>query len=572
MQAYVGVSPSNRSHLSAIEYSHDLPCGIVGVTGFMTDSAARSSNDTTSPHAVRTVGRYILSRSIARGGMAAVHLAKLHGDEGFSRVVAAKRLHEQFAEDDAFVRMFLEEARIASKIHHPNVVPVLDVLRSGGEVILIQDYVHGVPLDRLLSRARDAGKAIPLDIALGVMVPSLHGLHAAHESSDEFGVALEVVHRDVSPQNILMSVEGIPRIIDFGIAKASSSGNETQAGLFKGKVAYMSSEQLRGEKTDRRTDIYAAGMTLWEILAARRAYPGLSEAKIFSSVLTGKVPSLEEATQTLSLSSSDRARMTALIAIVNKALALDPSDRYQTAADFADALLGVLPPASAKTLSAWVKSVGADYLAKRDVLVAQAFSATSVDEPESVRSVVSGVKPSERWETAEGSASGLAKVPAPQSESQVSESQVSVVDSVVAGTKRWGLAAALLVSLLTIAGLVGYLLRSSSDTATREQTPSQDSLKLPPAPTRAPPTTAEPATTLAAQASLTATPTASAPVVNHPVAARGGAGGGYVKPTGPALKPVAPIASSASHTPPADCSPPFYYEGTRKVFKPQCVQ
>jgi eukaryotic-like serine/threonine-protein kinase len=318
--------------------------------------------------AVRTVGRYLLSRAIARGGMAAVHLARLEGDEGFTRVVAAKRLHEQFAEDDNFVTMFLDEARIASKIHHPNVVPVLDVIRNDGEIILIQDYVHGVPLDRLVARLRDKGGAVPVGIALGILVPALHGLQSAHDVCDEFGRPLHVVHRDVSPQNILVSVEGIPRLIDFGIAKASSSAHVTKEGLFKGKVAYMSSEQLRGEETTHLTDIYAAGMILWELLAARRAYAGLSETQIFAAVLAGKVPSLRAALAERTVSAQEAPAMDALVPIVHKALSLDPNERYQSAAEMADALTAVHAAASAKQVSTWVKDIGADYLAKRDLL------------------------------------------------------------------------------------------------------------------------------------------------------------------------------------------------------------
>src|SRR5215510_13687036 len=155
------------------------------------------SESTPSSHSV-TVGRYILHRQIARGGMATIHIARLMGDEGFSRIVAAKRLLPEFAEDAEFVAMFLDEARIASKVHHRNVVPVLDVVTTGEEVILVQEYVHGVPLHWLLRTARQAKTHVPLNVAISIACQVLAGLQAAHETVDEMGSPLNIVHRDVS--------------------------------------------------------------------------------------------------------------------------------------------------------------------------------------------------------------------------------------------------------------------------------------------------------------------------------------------------------------------------------------
>src|SRR5580704_3114968 len=150
----------------------------------------------------RAIGRYVLYTPIARGGMATIHIARLVGDDGFSRIVAAKRLHPQFTEDPDFVEMFRDEAEVASKIRHPNVVPVLDIVLDGEEVILVQEYVHGVPLDRLFRAALAAREPIPVRIVVALVGGILAGLHAAHETTNERGEPLEIIHRDVSPQNV----------------------------------------------------------------------------------------------------------------------------------------------------------------------------------------------------------------------------------------------------------------------------------------------------------------------------------------------------------------------------------
>src|SRR5689334_18317326 len=165
-----------------------------------------------------TVGRYILHRQIARGGMATIHIARLMGDEGFSRIVAAKRLHPEFAEDAEFVAMFLDEARIASRVHHRNVVPVLDVVNTGDEVILVQEYVRGVPLQWLLRSTQQGRATIPVNIAVSIACQVLAGLHATHQTVDEMGTPMEIVHRDVSPQNVMVAMDGSARLLDFGVA------------------------------------------------------------------------------------------------------------------------------------------------------------------------------------------------------------------------------------------------------------------------------------------------------------------------------------------------------------------
>ena len=208
------------------------------------------------PKPAEVIGRYILHRQIARGGMATIHIARLMGDEGFSRIVAAKRLLPEFAEDADFVTMFLDEARIASKVHHRNVVPVLDVVTTGDEVVLVQEYVHGVPLSWLLRTAHEAKIHVPIAIAVSIACQVLAGLQAAHDTVDEMGVPLAIVHRDVSPQNIMVGTDGAARLLDFGVAKAAMSAHVTRDGTFKGKLAYSAPEQIRGAAT-QQSDLYA---------------------------------------------------------------------------------------------------------------------------------------------------------------------------------------------------------------------------------------------------------------------------------------------------------------------------
>src|SRR4029079_6915157 len=189
-----------------------------------------------------------------------------------------------------FVAMFHDEACIASRIHHPNVVPVLDVVVSGNELILVQEYVPGVPLSPLMKVAHREEKPIPIDIAIAVLAGILAGLHAAHEVRDEMDTPLAHLHRDVSPQNVMISVDGAPRLLDFGIAKATTSTHHTREGVFKGKLAYMAPEQLRMERIDRLVDVYATGVMAWEMLVNRRVYDGRHEISFVTAVMNGEIP------------------------------------------------------------------------------------------------------------------------------------------------------------------------------------------------------------------------------------------------------------------------------------------
>ncbi|MGH7280352.1 MAG: serine/threonine-protein kinase, partial [Polyangiaceae bacterium] len=232
------------------------------------------------------MGRYALYAEIASGGMATVHFGRLLGPVGFSRTVAIKRLHPQFAKDPEFVSMFLDEARLAARIRHPNVVPTLDVVATQGELFLVIDYVQGESLSKLVRGARGRGQRVPPRIVATILSGSLHGLHAAHEARNERGEPLNIVHRDISPQNILVGTDGVARVLDFGVAKAAGRIQTTREGQLKGKLAYMAPEQLSGD-VSRKTDVYAAAVVLWEALTGRRLFTGENEAAILGKVISG---------------------------------------------------------------------------------------------------------------------------------------------------------------------------------------------------------------------------------------------------------------------------------------------
>ena len=233
-------------------------------------------------------GRYELLRAIASGGMATVHLGRALGEGGFERLVAIKVMHAHLADEPEFVAMFLDEGRLAARIRHPNVVGTIDIQQDEQGLFLVMDYVDGPSLQKVLRAvSKKSGGAPPLDVALRVFFDALAGLHAAHELRGGDGEPLHLVHRDVSPQNILLSVDGITKITDFGVARAESRLQTTRAGVVKGKVCYMAPEQIRSEPIDRRADVYAAGALLWELLTGQRLIRGDNDGAMMEQILRG---------------------------------------------------------------------------------------------------------------------------------------------------------------------------------------------------------------------------------------------------------------------------------------------
>jgi serine/threonine protein kinase len=219
-------------------------------------------------------GPYLLLERVATGGMAEVFKAKKAGAGDF---VAIKRILPAIAQDPTFVEMFLDEARIAKELHHPNIARILDMGQVGRSPYLVMEYVYGRDLRAVLQRVRERGERVPAPMACHVMSKVCEGLHHAHDKRDAQGEPLELVHRDVSPQNILVSTAGHVKLIDFGVAKAATKASKTHSGMLKGKLGYMSPEQVRGLPLDRRSDIFAAGIVLYELLTGERLFVGSTD-------------------------------------------------------------------------------------------------------------------------------------------------------------------------------------------------------------------------------------------------------------------------------------------------------
>jgi serine/threonine protein kinase len=588
-------------------------------------------------------GRYLLYPAIARGGMATVHTARLVGAEGFTRLVAAKRLHPQFTDDPEFVTMFHDEACIASRIHHPNVVPVLDVVVSGNELILVQEYVHGVPLSQLMKLAHGDAKPIAIDIAIGVLAGILAGLHAAHEVRDESGAPLEIVHRDVSPANVMISIDGVPRLLDFGIAKATTSTHHTREGVFKGKLAYMAPEQLRMDAVDRAADIYATAVLAWELLVNRRVYDGRHEIAFVTAVMSGELPAITTALAD-QRGSIDDARWKALVAIepiISRAMADRPEDRYASADEMMRALLDVRTSASSMAIAEWVRTAGAEFLDKRQKTLAaneESWRRTSLYTPSSgMQRVTAGsvmaalpvAPPSSTSAITSGPPSALATISnisgagMPSSLSTMPSALISgiptgFVNAASAAPPRESgayrttgvspyvaFAANLRTSrtlpwlaagLFVVAGLVGGFLRGNPEATA--PVAAAAAAAPPPESTVTLPVAVVPAASPAAAGSGALAPTGSA-------GAAGAAGAPSAPPAAPSQATILwrPVQHAPSPPPPprqtfvarpappppapapnnttqptsaassskADCNPPFYYDGTKKVFKPSCL-
>ena len=317
----------------------------------------------------RSIGRYVLFDEIAVGGMATVHLGRLVGPVGFARTVAIKRLHPQFSKDPDFGAMFLDEAHLAARIRHPNVVPTIDVVQTDDELFIVMEYVQGESLARLVRKAATKGEQLPLPVVAAILSGVLHGLHAAHEAKNESGEPLHIVHRDVSPQNILVGVDGTARLLDFGVAKAAQRMQTTREGQIKGKVAYMSPEQLTSDVIDRRSDVFAAGVVLWEAVTGKRLFEGASDMRVLTKIMHEDSPLP---------STVAPGTPPAFDAICARALSRDPSARFSTAREMALAIEQATPLAPPSAIGALVEQLAHDALANRAARIAEVESRSDV--------------------------------------------------------------------------------------------------------------------------------------------------------------------------------------------------
>jgi eukaryotic-like serine/threonine-protein kinase len=483
--------------------------------------------------AVIEVGRYLIGERIASGGTANVHLGQVRGAAGFVRAVAIKMLHPALTQDAELVAAMIDEAHVVSNIRHPNVVPMLDVLSEAGELYLVMEYVHGDSLAQLVKETRRRGEHIPHSVVVGIAVDVLRGLHAAHEAVDERGASLAIVHRDVSPKNIMVGADGVTRVVDFGIAKATVRAQTTQEGQLKGTLGYMSPEQLGSASIDRRSDIFAAGIVVWELLAGRRLFQADSAGEVVGRVLLAPIAVPSSVGQGVSA---------ALDAAVMRALARERGERYLTAQAFADALVAAAPPAGAREIGAWVANLAAETLSRRTRAMR---ASTEQAEPAKVTQE-DATAPTARDQAAVPQATAIEEAP--------------VALPVASAAKRRKPAAA--VVTIGVGVLIGVSAKLYFAAAT--------------APPSAPPSAvaSEPAV-MSAAATKSALPARSSGSVSAAANASSAAASDLPLTSAPReipsgtqrRPPAAPSAPRAQK----DCDPPYVMKGGIKHIKPECL-
>lgn len=312
-----------------------------------------------------TIGRYEVAGRLASGGMAEILLCRLIGPSGFERPVVIKRILPHLAEHQNFVSMFLDEARLAAQIRHQNVVQVHELGQEGQDLYLVMEYLEGENAAGVIRRTMVAGKPTDYALCAYIMAEACAGLHAAHELKDADGNSLNLVHRDISPQNIFVTYDGSVKVLDFGIAKAADRITQTEAGQLKGKFEYMSPEQCRGKAIDRRSDVFALGIVLYELSTRKRLFKRSNKLAVLEAVC--REPILEP-------SKVVEGYPEPLERVVMKALSRNLADRYASAAEMRRDLLGAMrqldaPMAPEEGLSALMHEIFADRMAaKNDML------------------------------------------------------------------------------------------------------------------------------------------------------------------------------------------------------------
>ena len=469
------------------------------------------------------IGRYQLAAELARGGLATVYVGRLLGDGGLQRTVAVKRLHAHFRTDGDITTMFLDEARVALRVRHPNVVHAVDVVLHEDELFIVMEYVEGASLSQLLRNIGTAKGDVPTDIASGILSNVLHGLHAAHTTRDERGAALDIVHRDVSPQNVLVGADGVARVLDFGIAKTVTQAHVTRVNEIKGKLTYMAPEQVLGQPVTCKADIFSAGIVFWETLTGHRLFYGDNDGAIIRSVLESPIPAP---------SSLNPAVSPELDEVVLRALEREPARRYDTAEEMASRIEEVVSVASARTIALWVKANADDELRARAALISRVEGKSS-DQP-----VQEDISRSRVRRTNFAGSDGL--------EPPALAQALSALDAQRRGPppRRWarGLVAFLLVGVVAL-GAFGVWRSTTVAVVTPSPTVGDDSVSVPPV--RVPSSKdvagggAAPSSGLAADdnapGASSASPASPAP--------RTGRSGGAARSPGPRTAPTASINS-----------------------------
>jgi serine/threonine-protein kinase len=317
--------PNTSSQITGGNDAGDADAADVAVAANVAEESTRAPKKSIN----RKFGRYELLMEMGTGGMASLYLARLRGPENFEKLLAIKRIHENLAQEEDFIKMFLDEARIAALIHHPNVATTFDMGRIEGSHFIAMEYVHGHNLGELIRESIRQKRPLSWEYGARIIANAAKGLHAAHQLTNSDGAPLNVVHRDVSPQNLLISYDGHVKVVDFGIAYAAERLVHTSTGTMKGKAAYMSPEQIDARPVDRRSDVFALGIVLFEAVCMRRLFKADSDAATMMRVVKGQVPKPRTVRAEIPLE---------LERIILKSLAVDPTERFVTAGDMADAL------------------------------------------------------------------------------------------------------------------------------------------------------------------------------------------------------------------------------------------
>jgi serine/threonine protein kinase len=364
-----------------------------------------------------TIGNYVLCGELAKGGMATIYIGHAIGSK---QPLAIKKMNVHGSSPE-LITMFLDELALAGSVKHRNIVRTIDVVSTDDDLCLVMEYVEGETVSKLMRAAREQNIPVPVPIVCGIVVAALHALHAVHEATDASGKALEIVHRDVSPQNIVVGTDGVTRLLDFGVAKAAVRLQQTRAGELKGKVAYMAPEQLERHEVTKLTDLYAMAVVLWEALAGRRLFEAETEGQLVRKVMQGTTEPPSTARRDLPQS---------VDAVVMRALAREPADRFQTARQLAGAIEGAVPIARAPEIAELVLLVAKKTLDARArriaTMIASGGSAGVVPMPPSSAQIVASVPSSQRIVAARPTGSSPGSSPSTASAASVPSATPSV--------------------------------------------------------------------------------------------------------------------------------------------------
>jgi eukaryotic-like serine/threonine-protein kinase len=494
-----------------------------------------------------------------------VYLVATRGPGDFSKLLVLKELQAELAEEPAILEMFFEEARLAARLNHPNIVQTYEVGTEGTRHFIVMDYLSGRPLSRVLRR-KDAGFTRAMQ--LRVLCEVLQALDYAHKLTGFDGKAIGIVHRDVNPQNVFITFDGQVKLLDFGIAKALDSHIETRTGVLKGKPGYMAPEQVSGG-IDTRADIYAVGTMIWEVVAGRRLWSGKTDIEILAHLMEGKVPSLTEAAPDAPPE---------LVRMAEKAMARKPEDRYATAAELHAELNAYIAAGSevpmVRDVAAVVTRMFAEDHARTRAAIDKSLAALRAGDIEIVPAPLSANTMNE------GTPSGAGRVneatePPPSSAQASSNPQgtgvtaATIVTPAAVPPRRRGWLLGAVVGGVVLLALIGL-----GVLGLREPEPegSQAGVVAPPV---SPPATGdaprEPESPPAQDTPLPAVkakPTATSNAT--PASTKVHTSRGSRQPAAPAA-PTSTPAPVAAPPPASTCNPPFYFQGTKKVYKPGCI-